>query len=258
MKSVFILNGSPRRQHTLRLCDEIARALDRPGIQVSLLNLGDYEIRDCAGCEACIMRTSRCGQKDGAAEIMARMVASDGVVLAAPVYMANVPGKLKSLIDKTAWWMHRPQLAGKPVLVAATTAGSGLKQVLGYLESVAIQWGMQPAGRIGRSLTAHAPVTEAAVRRFAWHLDAPRSQYRPSLPQLTLYQVQRVLAMKVLPLDRAYWTQRGWDQRIYYYDCRIDPARRLIARALYRILWMRVNPVIAVPAAAPEGAAAAE
>lgn len=258
MTSVLIVNGSPRRKHTFELCQEIAGVLGRQGIEASVLNLGDYDIRDCAGCEACITRTSRCGQADDAAAILARMMASDGLVLASPVFMVNIPGRFKSLIDKTGWWMHRPQLAGKPALLAATTAGSGLKPVLNYLETVAIQWGMQPCGRIGRSLAHCPPVTEADTRRFARALRTPREAFRPSLRQLAQYQTQRVLAMKILPLDRAYWIEQGWHRRLYYYDCRIDPARRLVAEALFRFLWKRINPVIPLPPGAPADAPAAE
>ena len=133
-------------------------------------------------------------------------------------------------------------MAGKPVLLAATTAGAGLKEVQKYLEQVAIQWGAHPTGKIGRSVMSQQPISQEDVESFVWHLNNPVSAYKPSLNQLMQFQVQKVLALKVSKFDREYWIKQGWDKRPYYYPCQISIGKRFIAWCLYQILNRRIRP----------------
>lgn len=243
VKHIVMLNGSPRRKTTHRLLSEIAVLLESRGFSVTRLNIADYEIQDCAGCQLCIRKTSKCYKQDDADEILSQFVKADGIVLSSPVYLMSVPGKLKSLFDKTASWVHRPPLVGKPVLLAATTAGSGLKDVLKYLETVVVQWGCFPTGTISRSVMKRPTVTSRDVENFVHYVNAAPQDHRPSLNQLIFYEVQKVLAMKVLTIDREYWVQRGWDKGDYYYACHIPWYKHLFARLFYRFLYARVQPV---------------
>ena len=61
-----------------------------------MVNLGDYEVGDCIGCELCIRKTSSCFQKDDAQTILDKLVTADGVILASPVYLMQITGKLKA------------------------------------------------------------------------------------------------------------------------------------------------------------------
>lgn len=239
--SVLALNASPRHGNTRRLVGDIASWLEAHEVRVSVLDLADYRVDDCAGCQTCILKGRPCPQKDDSAAILARILEADGLVLASPVYMMNVPGQLKSLFDKTAIWFHRPPLAGRPALLAATTAAAGLDDTLNYMRRVVIQWGMQPVGFLGRKLGQDGPIDERPLRSFLWHIRSPRVAYRPSLAQLLQYQVQKVLALKVLPLDREYWLAQGWERRPFYYDCRISPPKRLLAAGFYHLLSHRVR-----------------
>jgi multimeric flavodoxin WrbA len=242
-KRVIAINGSSRKVTTHKLLKEIAAVLAPHHIEVTVISLAGQEIGDCIGCELCIRKTSECYQKDAAREILPQLVGADGIILASPVYVMNITGKLKSLIDKTASWIHRPTLVGKPALLVATTAGSGLKDTLAYLELVAIQWGAHPAGKIGRTAMDQSPVSDKELGSFVWHLDHETSQYKPSIKQLIYYQVQKVLALKVLTLDREYWTARGWDKGSYYYACRAAWYKRLVGEITYRVLDWRIRPV---------------
>ncbi len=243
MKHVVAVNGSPRKSATHRLLIELADLLEVQQIQVSIINLSDHQIHDCVGCEICIRKTTLCFQEDDSQTILSQLVVADGVILASPVYVMNITGRLKSLIDKTAGWIHRPPMAGKPVLSVATTAGAGLKEVHNYLDKVAIQWGMHPTDRIGRSVMDQSPLSQAKVGNFVWHLNNPTSAYVPSLSQVMQYQVQKVLALKVSAIDREYWVARGWDKQLYYYPCHISLGKRCVAWSLYQLLYRRIRPV---------------
>jgi multimeric flavodoxin WrbA len=242
-KKVLALNGSSRKGSTQQLLEQIAARLSAHQIHVDLVTLAGREIKDCIGCELCIRKTSQCYQKDDAQEILSQMQKADGLILASPVYVMNITGKLKSLIDKTASWVHRPTLVGKPALLVATTAGSGLRETLNYLEQVVIQWGTHPTGKIGRTVTDQRPVLDKEVQSFLWHLNRTPRHYKPSTRQLIMFQVQKVLALKVSALDREYWQERGWHQGYYFYPCRASWPQRWIAWITYQILDHRVKPI---------------
>ena len=61
---------------------------------------------------------------------LARMVLeADGVVLASPVYVNDVSGHVKTLIDRLAFVCHRPQFMQTPFFLA-TTGGSSCRHAL--------------------------------------------------------------------------------------------------------------------------------
>ncbi|MBL8968039.1 MAG: flavodoxin family protein [Spirochaetaceae bacterium] len=240
-KRVVLVNGARRKRNTYGLLRETAAFLEAEGALVEPLDLHAYAIGECLGCERCV-RGAACPLRDDAEALMSRISSADGVVLASPVYMGAVTGRMKLFIDRTAAWFHRPVLVGKPSLVVATTAGSALSSTLAYLEGVAVQWGAVPAGRIGRTAQRLGErVSWREVARFIAALASPRERLSPGFGALMTYQVQRVLAEKVLENDRLHWREQGWADRTYYFDCRIGPAKRLAAGAFHALLSRRVE-----------------
>jgi multimeric flavodoxin WrbA len=242
LKTVLAINSSRRRKNTYGLILSAGELLTGNDIALKVLNLYDLDIRDCNGCENCI-RNGECPIKDDAAEVMSELKAADGLILTSPVYMAGVSGKLKTFIDRTCAWYHRPQLAGKPVLLMTTTAGGYAREVLGYMEKVSVFWGMRPSGKIYRTAgNIDKGVTPKETAGFIKALNTDKRRCRPGLKTLLAFQVQKVLALKVLPADKAFWEQQKWHEQIYYYKCRIPLYKRLIAGALYKILDMVIKP----------------
>ncbi len=218
MKKVVALHASRRKVNTYKLLLQLQQDLAGYDIEVEILSLYDYNLKDCIGCEKCILR-GECIHQDDAQLLMDKMAAADGIILSSPVYLKQVSGKLKGFIDRTCKWYHRPVLYGKPVLCVATTKGSGLKSTLSYLQSVAIQWGAMPAGRIGRSIrNIDSAVTKRELSEFTGLLNAPQ-KYRPSLNILIEFEVQKALAKYIGGLDGSYWKEKGWDTKVYFTQC---------------------------------------
>ena len=69
------------------------------GWQVDFIDLYEKKIYFCKGCRVCI-ETKNCIQKDDIQEIADLLRACDLVVLAAPVYWANVPAVVKNMFDR--------------------------------------------------------------------------------------------------------------------------------------------------------------
>ncbi len=120
---------------------------------------------------------------------MEKIKNSDGIMLTSPVYLQAVSGKLKTFLDRTCKWFHRPEIYGKPILVIATTKGSGIKSTLQYLKKADIQWGGVNSGTIGRDIqTIKRPVREEECWQFTTHFKTEKSKYKPSMECLINYQ----------------------------------------------------------------------
>ncbi|MFA9398874.1 MAG: flavodoxin family protein [Clostridiaceae bacterium] len=241
IRRVIAINSSSRKKNTYGIIAQVKEILKNNDIEVEIINLFDYDIKECIGCEHCLIK-GNCVLKDQTFEIMEKIKLSDGVILTSPVYMENVSGKLKAFVDRTCSWFHRPEIYGKPVLLIATTKGSGLKFTLKYLERVVIQWGGFNAGKIGRSIrNIDNKVTESECREFIKYLKIDKKGYNPSLAALINFQVQKVLAYKLIGLDSEYWKEKGWNEDIYYFKCRINIFKRLVASSFGKFLNKVVN-----------------
>ena len=64
--------------------------------------LNNKSINGCLGCAKCRENSNEiaCVQKDDAIDIMERMIASDAVLFASPIYFRGFSAQLKALIDR--------------------------------------------------------------------------------------------------------------------------------------------------------------
>lgn len=168
----------------------------------------------------------------------------DGIIISTPVYMTNLSGKLKVFIDRTCRWFHRPELVGYPTLFVATTAGSGLKETFSALQKIVLQWGAFPTGEIGRTfVNINTEVREKEIASFIKHIHMEKNKYKPTLNQLITFQVQKVLALKVLPFDRRFWEEKNWISKDYFFDVEISVIKKIISRMFYKMLYRKIEPV---------------
>ncbi len=241
MLKVLAINSSDRKMNTYSLISQVKEILKNKNTEIEIINLFDYDIKSCIGCEHCLVKGS-CVLKDQAFDIMEKIKLSDGIILTSPVYMENVSGKLKTFVDRTCSWFHRPEIYGKPVLVISTTKGSGLKSTIKYLKRIVIQWGGFYTGKISRSIrTIDNKITESECENFIKHLNMKKEHYKPSLNALINFQVQKVLAYKLIGLDSEYWKEKGWNDKEYYFKCRINIFKSLIATSFGKFLNKVIN-----------------
>ena len=112
MKKVLILEGSPRPNgNSCILSDEFARGAEEAGCTVEKIQLSRKKISGCLGCNACYRNGGDCVQKDDMAEIRAKMLEADCIVLASPIYFYSMTAQMKTAIDRT--YAFYQQLAGK-------------------------------------------------------------------------------------------------------------------------------------------------
>lgn len=231
---VIAITASKRKMNTYKVVSQIKNILMKNQIEVEIINLYDYNIESCLGCEVCILK-GKCILKDDVPFLMDKLKSSDGIILSSPVYLQSVSGKLKTFVDRTCAWFHRPELYGKPLLVVATTKGSGLKSTLEYLQSIGTQWGAFNCGNIGRNIrTIDKEVTDKECEAFIKSLKKDKCLYKPSLKSVLNFNMQKVLSRKLIALDKAYWDERGWDKNSYYFSCKVSPLKKAAGNMTYK------------------------
>ena len=100
-KKVLILSGSPRKcGNSDTLCNEFMRGAVESGHIVEKIRVAEKQINYCCGCYAC-KKNGVCIIKDDMQEILQKLIDSDVIVLASPVYFYSVSAQLKTLIDRT-------------------------------------------------------------------------------------------------------------------------------------------------------------
>ncbi len=118
-----------------------------------LLNISDFEIRHCTGCDTCV-RKKPCpeSEHDDMPKIEEKLLNADGIIIAAPSYFTAVPGVLKDFIDRSRpMKMLDHQLKDK-LFGAITYAGlryGGQEHVIDYLNRYALGQGMIVIGAVG-------------------------------------------------------------------------------------------------------------
>ena len=127
---VIALNGSSRLiGNTSNLLAEFLDELEKEGIETEMVQLYDHEFQPCNDCRSCEMRgDGRCiMEDDDMNDILDRMRAADGVVLAAPAYAGGVPGAMKIFLERAglALTMGDRALRGKAGAVLTVSAHDG-------------------------------------------------------------------------------------------------------------------------------------
>ena len=115
MKAVGI-SGSPREKSNSRSYLEFTlKALEERGIGTELVDLRGLRVEECHGCYSCA-KSRECAIKDDFQAVFAKMREADAILIAAPVYHASIPGKLKGLLDRAGFlgrWTANDIAAGQ-------------------------------------------------------------------------------------------------------------------------------------------------
>jgi multimeric flavodoxin WrbA len=100
---VATILGSPRKRgNTATVLGLFEELVAQHGHEVDRIHIVDYEVNGCLGCQACKKAGQElaCRQQDDAVGIFKRMIASDAVVYATPLYTYGFTAQMKALIDR--------------------------------------------------------------------------------------------------------------------------------------------------------------
>ncbi len=102
LKAVSIFGGPRQNGNTAKITRWVEEALVALGHQVERINLFSKKVNGCLGCLQCKTNSTDAGcvQKDDISDIIQRMVASDVVIFASPLYHWGFSAQMKALIDR--------------------------------------------------------------------------------------------------------------------------------------------------------------
>ena len=99
-KKVVVISTSIRaNSNSEDLAKSFADGATFAGNEVDFITLKDKQISFCKGCLAC-QQTGKCVIKDDVTKIMDKVIDSDIVVWATPIYYYEMSGQMKVLIDR--------------------------------------------------------------------------------------------------------------------------------------------------------------
>lgn len=237
MKNILLINCSKRKKNTYNLLTQSEKILKDSGFNTEIINLYDYDIKFCLGCEHCILKGG-CVLKDDANALMEKLKNCDGLILGTPVYLNNMSGILKTFIDRTCVWFHRSDMAQKPVLLIANTQGSGIKNTINSIEESLRQWGVAFCGNITRtgSKINSLPVSYNEISAFIKLINNDSMGYIPSFKDISYFNVQKALSSNVFPLDKEFWTDHNWISNSYFPKAKANIIKKAYGNMLYSIL----------------------
>ena len=97
---IIVLFGSPNlKGSTHILVEEFRRGAEEKGHSVEVIDVCHADIYPCIGCVACGYE-GPCVQKDDVEDIRGKILSSDMVVFATPLYYYGMSAQLKTVIDR--------------------------------------------------------------------------------------------------------------------------------------------------------------
>jgi len=100
---VVAFNGSPKQKgNTYHAIKMVAEELEKEGIEVEVVHVGNKVIRGCLACGACAKNNNeKCViDNDEVNEWIQKMKAADGMLFGSPVHYSAIGGTMKSFLDR--------------------------------------------------------------------------------------------------------------------------------------------------------------
>ena len=121
-----MINGSPRKKgNTSIALAEIAKQLEKLGIESEIVWIGNKPVRGCIACNTCKDNPGACVFDDDVCNgISAKMNSSDALIVGSPVYWGQPNGAVLSIIQR-AFYSNGAAFRGKPAAAVAVCRRGG-------------------------------------------------------------------------------------------------------------------------------------
>jgi len=101
MKKIVCISGSPRKDsNSLAIAQRVMDAAGELGAESQTFRLFDIAFDDCIACMGCKTGAEECVHQDGLTPVLEAVREADILILASPIYFAQVTGKLKCFLDR--------------------------------------------------------------------------------------------------------------------------------------------------------------
>lgn len=142
---VVAFNGSPKKEgNTYQAINIVASELEKEGIEVEIVHVGNKVIRGCLACNACAKnKDGKCIVENDEVNLwIQKMNEADGIILGSPVHYSAIAGTMKSFLDRAFYvasgmGMLRHKVGASVVAVrrsGGTTTFNQLNNFINYAE----------------------------------------------------------------------------------------------------------------------------
>jgi multimeric flavodoxin WrbA len=244
---VLAIIGSPKKGNSYRITQQVENNLKsfansnkrKVDLEFDYLFLKDANLELCTGCFACIPRgEDKCPLKDSQADIEKRILASNGIILASPVYSANVPWLMKNFMDRFAYTLHRPTFINQKLMLLVTAGEVGMKETIkslsftmggGYLVSkLAVK--TPPFKYRPKYEKKIAHDIEKASRKFYRALKSDKP-LPPTFWNVLWFQAFKITSEKTknhFPADYNFYK----DKEYFFYETKVSKLKTSVAKLM--------------------------
>jgi multimeric flavodoxin WrbA len=176
---ILAINGSHRKgKNTAKMLEAVLAEAQALGAETELVELMDFEIKECTSCNKCFFKPECSITDDDMAQLNQKMLEADAIVFGSPVYWSNVTGRLKDFIDRSRpLHLVHNALGGKvgAAVVHAGLRNGGQELALSVLHAYMIGQGMivacdrsgdEPIVNTGAMGTMFSAMEEGKMRYF--------------------------------------------------------------------------------------------
>lgn len=137
----LFINGSPREKKSYNILKDIMNESDK------LISLANKDIKGCTGCNACLKEIDNyCILNDYmTTDIYPKIKEANKIIIASPLYMSNITGLLKNMIDRLYAFYNENYLEGKELYLILTgqcseeVNSTEIKAITEYFEGIS-EW----------------------------------------------------------------------------------------------------------------------
>lgn len=135
---MLLINCSNREENCYKILNDIMSSNDK------IISLSNKKMDFCLGCERCIEKLDKhCILDDYITNnVLGEIVKEDSIILASPLYISNINGILKNLIDRLNCLYHHDLLKGKRIYLILTGYASSsdneeeINGIINYFEGI--------------------------------------------------------------------------------------------------------------------------
>ena len=127
----FAASCAGKGSHTAAFSDVLAQSFtelaeaEGETVAYECMTGADVRVDYCRSCISCFIKGFCPLDRSDDMELLKRkMLEADILFFGTPVYLWQMSGIAKSVIDRISYWAHRMELFGKPCLVYSTTDSS--------------------------------------------------------------------------------------------------------------------------------------
>ena len=256
MKKILIIAGSQRKKGAGAKAVEIFKSkFDSTKYSFDTVTLSDYEINSCKGCTVCFKK-KECVIKDDVTSIVEKMKSSDGIIFVTPIFAMNIPGLLKTFIDRISYMLHKPALYDKHSFIIITTDIGGVRPISMYLRYMMNAFGLYNTGYTGviaKQIKNNedyknkiSDIISVEAEKFKNLLDRGKN-YKPKFTQIVRFNLWKISAISkknLYPGDFQHWEEKGWLDKEYYYPIKINPIQKIILKILKKKLRKKIEKAV--------------